>query len=222
MTKSILVLIVICCANYCFSQETRRDHVIDSLLHGTIDSEVTIITSELNVLYRGYPNIVIPSVANFHGLPVSLIGSGCTVSKKAGVEGYIVKPAGRGDTVTLVAVVHQGDSTILLRREMYRAVNLPFPDIYWGNSRSGRGLGLDLNSRTLSVKISEPISLKDPFSIVSWTINYSGNSISGLGDDLSNAESLIKQFESGTTLTIHAMVKGPDGITRGLLGVWVI
>ena len=224
MTNLVLTFIFSLFAFMSFSQDmvvddtsivqAMNDPVRSDLFKGTLESP------NLNVLFRGVNNYIISSVENSDGRPIRLYGSGCSISLKPGSsDQYIVRP-GRSDSAIIALAIKSEERTIPVRRKVYRVVSLPDPDLHWGKARSGRSL--DTKSRTLSAGYTKGIVLDASFSVVSWIMNYNGESMSGEGNDLSSADSLIKDIESGSTLTIDAMVKGPDGIARPLSGVWMI
>ena len=90
----------------------------------------SIELTDLNVLYRGYPNKVEASGSGYQ--TTSLSGSNATVSKSG--KGYIVKPGkGRSATLTVTGKNADGASKVLKKGE-YRVSNLPDPVLFWGGS----------------------------------------------------------------------------------------
>ncbi|MCJ8292096.1 MAG: hypothetical protein HRT58_19625 [Crocinitomicaceae bacterium] len=219
MNKALLFLLL-SSAHFCFGQSNIDTTSIYYAFHGEIKHNeyiATLESPELNVLYRGYANVVTPAVQNNHGLPANVYCSGCAIIRQK--DSYIVK-VGRADSAIIALTLRDNDSTIPVLRKTYRVVNLPDPDLYWGNSRSGRTS--NAQSGTLTAKYSEDgIALNADFSVVSWTINHNDETFTGRGDDLSIASSFLKELK-GTTIIINAIVKGPDGIDRPLSGVWII
>lgn len=220
MNRTILFLLSII-VQFCFGQENIDTSSIYHAFNGKIEANQyvgTLESPELNVLYRGYPNVITPAVQNNNGLQAQLFGSGCTIFRSQ--DHYIVR-VGRADSVIIALTLKDKDSTIPVLRKTYRVVNLPAPDLYWGNVRSGRTSNTE--SENLTVKYSEDgISLAANFSITSWKIEYKNESFSGFGGNLSSASSFLKGLKSNTSVVINAIVKGPDGIDRSLSGVWII
>lgn len=188
--------------------------------------EVQVITpsgaielTDLNVLYRGYPNKVEASGSGYE--TISLGGSGATISKSG--QGYIVSP-GKGKSATLTVTGRNKDGTSkVLKTSQYRVSNLPDPTLYWGAAKSGeKG---SKSSRLLQAKYSPEIPLRADFTVVKWTCyapGLKGAPPSGLGSNIGSAGPLINAVKPGTGLSFNATVRGPDGISRQIGGSWSI
>jgi len=173
--------------------------------------------TDLNVLYRGYPNNVEITAS---GYPTSsLTGSNASVSKSG--KGYVVKP-GKGKSASLsVFGVDKDGNKVKLKTTQYRVSNLPDPTLYWGAAKSGtKG---SKSSRLLQAKYSPEIPLKASFTIIKWTCyapGLKGAPPSGPGGNLGSAGPLINAVKPGTGLSFNATVRGPDGIARQIGGSW--
>ncbi|PWL28865.1 MAG: hypothetical protein DCO96_08600 [Fluviicola sp. XM-24bin1] len=173
--------------------------------------------TELNVLYRGYPNKVEASGSGYE--TVSLSGSNVSISKSG--KGYIVKPGG-GRSATLSVTGRNADgASKVLKKGTYRVSNLPDPVLYWGGSKSGvKG---SRSSRALLAKYTPEIPLKASFKVTKWKATapgLKGPPPQGLGGSLGAASGLITNIPQGTALSITATVVGPDGISRQIGGSW--
>ena len=220
MNKTILFLLSIT-IQLCFSQEDIDTSSFYYALNGKIKANQyigTLESPELNVLYRGYPNKIIPAVQNNNGLSTQIYCSGCAISFHQ--DHYVVR-VGRADSVVIALALKDKDSTIPILRKTYRVINLPAPDLYWGNARSGHRTNTE--AKNLTAKYSnDGISVAADFSVTSWTIEYRNKTFGGLGGDLSSASSFLGGLENNTSIVINAIVQGPDGINRKLSGVWII
>lgn len=186
--------------------------------------EVPVITpngaielTDLNVLYRGYPNKVEISGSGYDN--ISLGGSGATW-KKSG-QGYIVSPGrGKSATLTVNGKNKEGPGKVL-KKSSFRISNLPDPTLYWGSSKSGeKG---SRGSRLLQAKYSPEIPLKADFKLISWTCyapGLKGAPPTGSGGSISAAGQLINALKPGSGISFTCKVRGPDGITRQIGGGW--
>ena len=177
----------------------------------------SIELTDLNVLYRGYPNKV---EATASGFPESrLSGSNATVSKSG--KGYIVKP-GKGKTAYLtVSGIGTDGKAVQLKKGEYRVSNLPDPTLYWGSAKSGKKGSK--SSRLLQAKYSPEIPLKANFTIIKWTCfapGLKGAPPSGVGSNIGSAGPLINAVKPGTGVSFTCQVRGPDGIARQIGGSW--
>ena len=174
---------------------------------------------ELNVLYRGYPNKVIPTAS---GYPETVLGVTNASKSKSG-EFYIVKP-GKGSKAYLTVSGRTADGkTVSLKKVEYRVTNLPDPTLYWGSAKSGKKAAK--SSRLLMAKYPPEIPLKASFKIVKWTCfapGLKGAPPTGSSGSLSSAGPLINAVKAGTGLSFNATVRGPDGIARQIGGSWSI
>ncbi|MCR9172191.1 MAG: hypothetical protein NXI10_06850 [bacterium] len=196
------------------AEKTREWEVSIPVLTPTGAIELT----ELNVLYRGYPNKVMASGSGYE--TYSLSGSNVSISGNPN-SGYIVKPGG-GKSATLSITGKNADgSSSVLKKGNYRVSNLPDPVLYWGGSKSGvKG---SRSSRALLAKYTPEIPLEASFKVTKWTASapgLKGAPPSGLGGSLAPAGALITAAPPGTALSITATVVGPDGIARQIGGSW--
>ncbi|XOV67184.1 MAG: hypothetical protein ACFHU9_16310 [Fluviicola sp.] len=174
--------------------------------------------TELNVLYRGYPNKVMASGSGYDSYALS--GSNVSISGNPN-SGYIVKPgSGRSATLSITGKNADGKSSVL-KKGTYRVSNLPDPVLYWGGSKSGvKG---SRSSRVLIAQYGPEIPLEAKFTVQSWTASapgLKGAPPQGMGGSLAPAGALISAAPPGTALSVTAKVVGPDGIARQIGGSW--
>lgn len=174
--------------------------------------------TDLNVLYRGYPNKVMASGSGYETYTLS--GGNATVSAK-GNDQYVVSPgSGKSATLTITGKNSDGTSSVL-KKGTYRVSNLPDPVLYWGGSKSG--IKGSRSSRILSAKYTPEIPLTANFTVTKWSASapgLKGAPPQGMGGSLAPAGNLISAAPPGTALSITATVVGPDGIARQIGGSW--
>ncbi|MFK7786968.1 MAG: hypothetical protein AB8B56_17740 [Crocinitomicaceae bacterium] len=187
-------------------------------LSSTAQGNTTIETIEDDVLYRGYQNTVTLQIDKNEDRTTRLISVGAAIYSK-GSNKYIVKPS-VVKLVTLHVLAVEGESEDTLYSKTYDVKNLPAPDMYWGESKSG-GTG-NITSKKLSIHYPEGINLPNDFHITSWEIQTKDKVIKGMGNDLSSAKESLKTVKSGTILPFKVKVLGSDGITRMVVAQWEV
>jgi len=183
--------------------------------------EVGIEHPELNVLYRGYDNKLLLVFSDSTALDVNDVvvsGTNCTISKASKPGVYIVKPGtGFKSAITLQKKVN--DALVDIYSIEYRVLNLPDPVLFWGASKSG--VKASKISRLLLAKYTPEIPLQAHFKVEKWTLSSPAGTVSGEGGNLSAAASVL-QATNNCLVSIQAVVKGPDGISRLVGGSWQI
>ena len=180
----------------------------------------TVSLPELNVLYKGYNNIV-EGVASGYDETI-LNGNGVTLSKSG--KGYIGRVSGAGRTATISISGRNSvtKKTVSLGTFTFRVMNLPPPSLFFGATEDG-GKASKAETRLFARYSDSP--LKAEFSVQSWELNVAGapRPAKGSGNTL-NADgiSLMKQAKPGSTISFMTQVKGPDGILRKKSGVFTI
>lgn len=174
--------------------------------------------TELNVLYRKYPNKVMASGSGYESYTLS--GSNASVSAK-GNDQYIVTPgSGKSASLTITGKNADGTSSVL-KKGQYRVSNLPDPVLFWGAAKSGKKGSR--SSRILLAKYPPEIPLNAKFSVTKWTCyapGLKGAPPSGAGSNIGSAGPLINAVPPGTGLSFTCTVVGPDGIARQIGGSW--
>lgn len=180
----------------------------------------TVSLPELNVLYKGYNNVV-EGVASGYDETV-LNGNGVTLSKSG--KGYIGRVSGAGRTATISISGRNSvtKKTVSLGTFTFRVMNLPPPSLFFGATEDG-GKASKAETRLFARYSDSP--LKAEFSVQSWELNVAGapRPAKGSGNTL-NADgiSLMKQAKPGSSISFMTQVKGPDGILRKKSGVFTI
>lgn len=180
----------------------------------------TVSLPELNVLYKGYNNIV-EGVASGYDQTI-LNGNGVSLTKSG--NGYIgrVSGAGRTATISISGKNSVTNKTVSLGTFTFRVMNLPPPSLFFGAVEDG-GKASKAETRLFARYSDSP--LKAEFVVQSWELNVAGapRPAKGSGNML-NADgiSLMRQSKPGSTISFMTQVKGPDGILRKKSGVFTI
>ena len=180
----------------------------------------TVSLPELNVLYKGYNNVV-EGVASGYDQTI-LAGQGVTLTKSG--KGYIGRVSGAGRTakITISGKSTKTNKTVSLGSFEFRVMNLPPPSLFFGATEDG-GKASKAETRLFARYSDSP--LKAEFSVQSWELNVAGapRPAKGTGNTL-NADgiSLMRQAKPGSSISFMTQVKGPDGILRKKSGVFTI
>ncbi|OFZ44424.1 MAG: hypothetical protein A3D92_18970 [Bacteroidetes bacterium RIFCSPHIGHO2_02_FULL_44_7] len=170
---------------------------------------------ELNVLYRGYNNLVRVVASGFESAELNATGATYT---KVG-DGYHVVPSGSGRTAQLAVLGRSTDGkTVVLRRTDFRVLNLPDPTLYWGGSKSGGNI--PTGDFKLFMKYGPEVPLNASFSVVRWEMACGERPVTGNGNDVSSARQFILAIPKGRLISVSTWVRGPDNITRKISGVF--
>ena len=181
--------------------------------------------AELNILYRGYGNMIIPAVYNNNGGKLLLVGDDVSISKAEGGDYFTATPMGNARYVSISVHLINGTDTTFVRKVDYRVMNLPDPNIYWGPSVSYYNMKnkANIRERKLFAKYGPEIPLKAEFTVVSWELIIDSNVVvTGNGSLLYEAEETLKKITETTTVSMRVRIKGADGITRIREGSWEV
>lgn len=184
----------------------------------------TVSLPDMNVLYRGYKNIVKGGATGF---PSFRLNGGGNVSLTKEGDHYVAKP-GRGRTanISVTGISASGKSTNLGNFE-FRVKNMPKADLYLG------AIGPDMEQPASAVraqtrlfaKYGPEIPLKANFTVASWKLYISGapRPIRGTGSTLSaQAKQLLRQVRKGSVVTVTAFYREPSGAKRKRVGSWTV
>jgi hypothetical protein len=173
----------------------------------------TVSLPEMNMLYRGYNNIV-EGVASGYDETV-LSGNGVSLSKSG--NQYIAKVSGSSREVSISI---SGKNNVTKKTQQlgvfkFRVSNLPPPSLYLGTLASGSTAGSSAVKAmsALFMKYPPEIPLKATFEVGTWEVSVSGapRTVQGSGKSLSpEALNLIKQAKPGNTVSISGKFKGPN------------
>lgn len=174
---------------------------------------------ELNVLYRGYKNLVNATASGFDQTDISVTNG----SKSKSGEGWIVSP-GRGATANITVI---GRSTATgkssnLKTSTFRVQNLPDPSLFWGGKKSGEKA--NKNSSLLQAQYGPGIPLKAQFTIIGWSFQspQANRPQTGSGGNIGAVSTIIRASKPGQQVGFVCTVRGPDGKTRKIGGTWTI
>lgn len=173
----------------------------------------TVSLPEMNMLYRGYNNIV-EGVASGYDETV-LNGSGVTLQKQGSQYIGRVTGTGREATITISGRNNVTKKTEALGKFTFRVSNLPPPQLYLGTLSNGSTASASaVKAMTaLFMKYPPEIPLKADFDVGTWEVSVSGapRTVQGSGKALSaEAMNLIKQAKPGNTVSISGKFKGPN------------
>jgi gliding motility-associated protein GldM len=175
--------------------------------------EGTVSLPEMNVLYRGYNNVVSGVASGFEETRLS--GSGVTLTKSGSTYVGRTTGAGKTATITVSGFNKSTKKTQQLGTFTFRVSNLPPPQLYLGTLASGSSASAPaVKAMTaLFMKYPPEIPLKASFDVGTWEVSVSGapRTVSGSGKMLSaDALNLIKQAKPGNTVSISGKFKGPN------------
>jgi len=204
MRELFLIALIVSWSSLCFSQEPT----------------VALELPEYNILYRGYPNKIIPAVTNNDGAKIKIVGAPELNISNSDEKSYTVNPKSRKKYALLHVVLISEDKIDTIRTVKYRLVNLPDPTLYWGGCKNESKASVKVTR--IFAKYPPEISLNAVFSVRSWEVFFNGNSISGKGSNISEAEDLLKTIKTKSEVTIEAVITGPDGVERKIIGTWKV
>lgn len=176
----------------------------------------TVSLPEMNVLYRGYDNIVTGAASGYPNY--SLSGAGNVSLRKSG-DHYIASPGrGRFASISIAGVAKDG-SRASLGTFKFRVQNMPKPEIRLGRIQPGESAtsAQFRAARRLFAGYPPSIPLKATFSVTKWEMTVSGapRPISGSGSTISSgARRMIANAPSGSIVTVVATVRSKGGSMR--------
>ncbi len=175
---------------------------------------------QLNILYRGYNNLVKIAVSNSENCLVTLVGQNCSISEDSLTGNYIVRP-GTAKVTYLTVNSYCNDSLVYSNTSEFRVSNLPDPSIYWGSSKSGNKAAI--RSQLLQAKYPPEIPLKSQFTVRSWGLYHNGEcKATGTGGNISGASEYLDSLTEPTSLQFKVIVQGPDGISRQIEATYTV
>jgi len=186
-----------------------------------------IYQSDFNVLYRGYRNPVEFGVSNGSKYRIELEGleliSDTTFhsgqyGKSSDIISYYLLVKGSERYGKVIFIDEQTNDTI--GTHTFHIKNLPVPELYWGTASFTKNA--NIRDKRLFVKYPNDVPLNVTFAIKSWKLKVNKDFVSGMGNDLSDAESILKKVKKKSFVYIEAIVIGPDGIERILKGKWQV
>lgn len=171
--------------------------------------EGTVTLPEMNVLYRGYNNLVTGVASGYD--QTMLTGTSNVTLTKSGT-GWIGKPGAAATAVITVSGKNSvTNKTVALGKFEFRVKALPKPSIFVGAVASGGKIST--NPGGLNAGYPPEIPLKASFSVLDWEASVTGimGKKKGQGASLSGISTLLGQAKPGSIVVIEAGVRGPDG-----------
>lgn len=171
--------------------------------------EGTVTLPEMNVLYRGYKNVV-TGVASGYDQTV-LTGTNNVSLSKSGTTWIGSPGAGTTAIITVSGKSSITNKTVALGKFEFRVKALPKPSIFVGATASGGKIST--NPGGLNAGYPPEIPLKAQFSVLDWEASVTGimGKKKGQGSSLQGIGSLLGQAKPGSMVIIEAGVRGPDG-----------
>lgn len=171
--------------------------------------EGTVTLPEMNVLYRGYKNVV-TGVASGYDQTV-LTGTTNVSLSKSGATWIGSPGAGTTAVITVSGKSSVTNKTVSLGKFEFRVKALPKPSIFVGSTASGGKIST--NPGGLNAGYPPEIPLKAQFSVLDWEASVTGimGKKKGQGSSLQGIGSLLGQAKPGSMVIIEAGVRGPDG-----------
>lgn len=166
------------------------------------------------ILYRGFQNKLVITPANEN---IQLDPINCQISKLEGQENtYIVLTKSKSRTATINFV---SDGKVLETRS-FLIQNLPVPELYWGDQKSGSTTS---NTSEIQLKYPKGVTLKSNFEIVNWQASINGKQYEGKGSTLTKELiDSLSTLDKGEIIQITTHVKNKDGITKLMKGTWKV
>ncbi len=180
----------------------------------------TVSLPQLNVLYKGYNNIV-EGVASGYDQTV-LSGNGVTLTKSGSQHIAKVTTSGKTASIDIMGVNSVSKKKVKLGTYTFRVMILPDPEFYFGATESG-GKVPPGETRLFSRYKNSPLDAK--FDIVSWELSTSNSPRpeKGRGNQISpDGLKLIKQSRPGSIVNFKLEYMGPDRILRRKLISFVV
>ena len=195
--------------------------VVFALFQSTVglsqSPHVALEQPEANILYRGYNNRIVSAVENNDGKAISITGTNCTIVHEEGSKEYFIHP-GNGKTAKLSIGLVSENGVVPIKEAEYRVQNLPDPVVFWGGSMSGGKARPD--AREISVSYPPFAALHSSFEVVHWTMTIGEETVSGKGNQLDEAQSLLKSVQDPSSVNMVVAIEGSDGIQRKIQGNW--
>ena len=180
----------------------------------------TVSLPRLNVLYKGYNNIV-EGVASGYDQTI-LSGNGVSLSKSGSQHIAKVSTSGKTASIDIYGINSVSKKKVKLGSYSFRVMTLPNPEFFFGAVEEGGKISKDEKNLFSRYKNS-PLDAK--FSILNWelSLNTAPKPEKGKGNRISDeATRLLKQGKPGTIVNIRMEYVGPDQIVRKKLASFVL
>lgn len=182
-----------------------------SLAQNTVFS---IETSEEQVLYRNIENVVTIQ-SNLSPDDYKIVFKNCDVSKNITPEHQFVLTPGKG-RASSIDIIDAKDSTRLYFSKTFKVDYLPNPELYYGIANNGTKINPNAGHLFVKYPPSYNLSvLSNSFEIISWKISLGNKIFEGKGHVITEeVKKELIEIKDVQLVSILALVKGPDGLTR--------
>ena len=180
----------------------------------------TVSLPQLNVLYKGYNNIV-EGVASGYD-QTSLIGNGVSLSKSGSQHIAKVTTSGRTANIDIYGVNSVSKKRVKLGSFPFRIMTLPNPEFFFGAVEEGGKISPAEKNLFTRYKNS-PLDAK--FTILNWelSLNTAPRPEKGKGNRISDeATKLLRQGRPGTIVNVKMDYVGPDQVIRKKIASFVL
>lgn len=184
--------------------------------------EGTVSLPKLNVLYKGYDN-VIEGVASGYDQTV-LVGSGVSLTKSTNPNQQIARVTTTGKTaaIDIYGVNSLSKKKVKLGSYSFRVMMLPNPDTFFGAVPEGGKIS-SAETRLFIRYTNSPLDAK--FTILNWemSMNTAPRTEKGKGNQISaEATKVLRQGKTGTVVSFKMDIIGPDQILRKKIASFVL
>ncbi|WP_343634320.1 hypothetical protein [Fluviicola sp.] len=180
----------------------------------------TVSLPQLNVLYKGYGNIV-EGVASGYDQTI-LVGNGVSLSKSGSQHIAKVTTSGRTATIDIYGVNSVSKKRVKLGSFPFRIMTLPNPEFFFGAVEEGGKISPAEKNLFTRYKNS-PLDAK--FTILNWelSLNTAPRPEKGKGNHISDeATKLLRQGRPGTIVNVKMDYVGPDQVVRKKIASFVL
>lgn len=199
------------------------------VIHTNTNAQGVLSLPDMNILYRGYENILQLGTANYRK-PVTLAYNNVSLTPTdLDTNTYIARVNGSSKEAIIWVVSKNLRDTLATFK--FRIRNLPTPELFFGETEDG-GI-LDSIPSVIHCKYGEqsfgPQSMA--FSVLCYELIIEGaeTTYKGPGNTLNteainalNAARTKPRKEEFLHITVQTKVKGSDGITRNKAGVFLL
>ena len=182
----------------------------------------TVSLPKLNVLYKGYDNVVEGVASGYDQTVLNGIGVNLKQSGDPNKQIARVTTSGKTASIDIYGMNSVSKKKVKLGTYSFRVMILPNPDFFFGAVEEGGKIS-PLEKNLFSRYKNSPLDAK--FTILNWelSLNTAPKPEKGKGNHLSDeATRLLKQGRPGTIVNIKMDYIGPDQIVRKKLASFVL
>ncbi|MNY08692.1 hypothetical protein D3C86_1415600 [compost metagenome] len=180
----------------------------------------TVSLPKLNVLYKGYDNLV-EGVASGYD-QTFLSGAGVSLSKSGTQHIARVTTSAKTASIDIYGINSVSKKKVKLGSYSFRVMTLPDPEFYFGAAEEGGKISSQ-EKRLFARYKNSPLDAV--FVIKNWEVstNNAPRPERGVGNVISDdASRLLRQGRPGTIVNVKMDYIGPDGILRKKIAAFVL